>query len=72
MHVKNVGGSVSGAVSGSGTDGKKVRKNRELHFRLTADELDALEMASYATEKSKSDILRKGLKMYLSTINDAF
>lgn len=51
---------------------EKIRKNCEIHFRLSKDELDALEVASYVTEKSKSDILRKGLQMYLSGIKDAY
>jgi hypothetical protein len=50
----------------------KRRKDQEIHFRLTSEELESLELASYVTDKSKSDILRTGLQMYLSGIKGHF
>ena len=50
----------------------KKRKDQEIHFRVTKEELEALEMASYVTDKSKSDILRTGLQLFLSGIKGAY
>jgi predicted DNA-binding protein len=44
------------------------RRDREIHIRITRSELEKLEVASQATDESKSDILRKALKMYLSGV----
>lgn len=48
------------------------RKDQEIHLRITKTELAELEVASYATEESKSDIVRKALKMYLSGIKGSY
>ena len=48
------------------------RRDQEIHLRVTRAELHELEIASYATEESKSDIIRKALKMYLSGIKSSF
>lgn len=48
------------------------RKDQEIHLRITKSELAELEVASYATEESKSDIVRKALKMYLSGIKGSY
>ena len=48
------------------------RRDQELHLRVTKAELQELEVASYATEESKSDIVRKALKMYLSGIKGSY
>ena len=53
-----------------GTD--KNRKEREIHIRITASELEDLEMASYERDMSKSDILRRALKMYLGGLKDSY
>jgi hypothetical protein len=48
------------------------RRDQEIHLRVTKSEFDELEVASYATEESKSDIIRKALKMYLSGIKGSY
>lgn len=50
----------------------RYKKDQEIHFRLTKEELEALEMASYLTDNSKSDILRRGLQLYLSGIKGVY
>lgn len=50
----------------------RKRKDQEIHFRLTKEELESLEMASYVTDKSKSDILRTGLQLFLSGIKGSY
>ena len=47
-------------------------RDQDLHLRLTKSELEELELASYAIEKSKSDIMRRALKMFLSSINNPY
>ena len=46
----------------------KERKDQGFFLRMTKSDMDALEMASYESEESKSDIMRKAFKMYLSAI----
>ena len=50
----------------------KDKRDQEIHFRLTKEELEALELASYLTDNSKSDILRRGLQLYLSGIKGVY
>ena len=51
-------------------DGVKTRKKREtksrgFYMRMSKTEIDELDYYSYEFEESKTDMLRKGLKMYL-------
>ena len=50
----------------------KDKRDHEIHFRLSKEELEALELASYLTDNSKSDILRRGLQLYLSGIKGVY
>lgn len=50
----------------------KEPRDQDLHLRLTKSELEELEMASYAIEKSKSDIMRRALKMFISNLNNHY
>jgi len=51
---------------------KKERKSHEIHLRITKTEFDELELASYENDKSKSDIIRKALKMYISGLKGSY
>lgn len=51
---------------------KKERKKHELHLRITKTEFDELEMASYEKDMSKSDIVRKAVKMYISGLKGSY
>lgn len=51
---------------------KKETRDQDLHLRLTKSELEELELASYAIGKSKSDIMRRAVKMFLANINNPY
>lgn len=55
---------------------KRIReeepKDRGFYLRMSKTDMDALEMASYESEESKSDIMRKAFKMYLSARRGRF
>lgn len=57
---------------------KKKRKrgeeprDQEIHMRMTRSEVDAIELASYQLDDSKTDVVRKALKMYLSGLGIGF
>ena len=56
---------------------KRRKRNTEksdqaLYIRMTKSEMDALDMASYEGEETKSDIVRKALKMYISARKSRF
>lgn len=82
-HGRLVGGSgkddlgdqekVTGKV-GYGRRGRPTKNPRTNLFqlRLTKDEIDLLDLVSYATEDSKSDVIRKALKMYASVKKSAY
>ena len=85
--MDDLGGSLGGQLGGSGTDAGKVtgkvgygRRGRPtknprtnlFQLRLTKDEIDLLDLISYATEDSKSDVIRKALKMYASVKKSAY
>lgn len=84
---ENAGLDIGRSVGGSGTDDLKVaekkgygRRGRPtknprtnlFQLRLTKDEIDLLDLVSYATEDSKSDVIRKALKMYASVKKSAY
>ena len=50
----------------------RERKDQELHLRITKTELSELEMASYEKDVSKSDIVRKAIKMYISGLKGSY
>lgn len=54
--------------SESVVDHRRRQNPRKLVFqlRMNKEELNLLDMVSYATEDSKADVLRKALKMYAS------
>ena len=61
------------------TEAEKKRRKRNteksdqgLYVRMTKSEMEALDMASYEGEESKSDIVRKALKMYISARKSRF
>lgn len=59
------------------TEKKRKKRNKEksdrgLYVRMTRSEMEALDMASYEGEESKSDIVRKALKMYISARKSRF
>jgi hypothetical protein len=47
-------------------------RDQELHIRMTKSELDLLEMVSYASEDSKTDVIRKALLLYANTKKGSF
>ena len=51
---------------------KKERKKYDMHLRITKTEFDELEMASYEKDMSKSDIVRKAIKMYISGLKGSY
>ena len=56
---------------------KRRKRNTEksdqgLYIRMTKSEMEALDMASYEGDESKSDIVRKALKMYISARKGRF
>ena len=51
---------------------EKKKRDHSIYVRLTKDEWNEIDMASYATEEEKSSIVRKALKMYLSTLNGRY
>lgn len=50
----------------------KEPRDQDLHLRLTKSELEELEMASYAIGKTKSDIMRRAVKMFLANVNKPY
>lgn len=50
----------------------KERKDQAFYIRMTKSEMAALELASYETENSKSDIVRKAVKSYLAMLRAPF
>lgn len=50
----------------------KERADQGLFIRMTKSDMEALDMASYEGEESKSDIVRKALKMYISARKSRF
>ena len=50
----------------------KERKDQAFYIRMTKSEMSALELASYETDDSKSDIVRKALKNYLAILKGPF
>ena len=48
------------------------KSDRGLYIRMTRSEMQALDMASYEGEETKSDIVRKALKMYISARKSRF
>lgn len=51
---------------------EKEKRDQGFYIRMTKSEMSELDMASYATEEEKSSIVRKALKMYLSTLNGRY
>jgi hypothetical protein len=51
---------------------ERERKDHGLFLRMTKTEMQELELASYTIEESKSEIIRKALKMYISAIKNRF
>lgn len=51
---------------------QKERKDQGLYIRMTKTEKEALELARYETDDSKSDIVRKALKTYLGILGIGF
>ena len=51
---------------------KKERKKYDMHLRITKTEFDELEMASYEKDMSKSDLVRKAIKMYISGLKGSY
>lgn len=45
---------------------KKERKDYQIHFRMTDEELNELDMVSYLCDTSKSELLRRALHFYLN------
>ena len=41
-------------------------RDRELHMRMTKSEMNLLEMVSYESEDSKTDVMRKALLFYVN------
>ena len=84
---KIVGGNLGGSGRDAGKESCKVaekvgygRRGRPtknprtnlFQLRLTNEENDLLDLISYATEDSKSDVIRKALKMYASVKKSAY
>lgn len=46
----------------------KERKDQGLYIRMTKSEMEALELATYASEDNKSDVVRKALKTYFGIL----
>ena len=42
-------------------------RDQELHMRMTKSEMNLLEMVSYESEDSKTDVIRKALLLYANT-----
>ena len=59
-------------MRGRKKDPDRERKDHGLFLRMTKTEMHELELASYAVEESKSEIIRKALKMYISAIKGRF
>jgi hypothetical protein len=75
----SVGGSLEAqekvsVQKGYGRRGRPTKNPRTNIFqlRLTNDEVDLLDLISYSTEDSKSDVIRKALKMYASVKKSSY
>lgn len=66
-------GKVPGKV-GYGRRGRPTERPRKLVFQLRMDEEESrlLDLISYSTEDSKSNVIRKALKMYASVKKDSY
>ena len=51
---------------------KKEPRTHDMHLRITKTEFDELEMASYEKDISKSDLVRKAIKMYISGLKGSY
>ena len=47
-------------------------RDQELHMRMTKTEMNLLEMVSYESEDSKTDVMRKALLLYANTKRRSF
>lgn len=70
-------GKVSGKATGKvgyGRRGRPSEKPRKNVFQLRMDdeECELLDLISYATEDTKSNVIRKALKMYASVKKDSY
>lgn len=54
-----------------GDEEKKERKKYDMHLRITKTEFDELEMASYLTDKSKSECIRRAISSYCKLLRYA-
>ena len=50
---------------------KKEPKDCGIHIRMTSEEMQELEMASYLSNRTKSDFMRRALKYYYAVRKDA-
>ena len=55
-----------------GEEVKKETRKYDMHLRITKTEFDELEIASYEKDMSKSDIVRKAIKMYISGLKGSY
>ncbi len=51
--------------------GKKEPKNCGIHIRMTKEDLNELEMASYLANRNKSDYVRRALNYYYAVKKNA-
>ena len=58
--------------SGSNIKRKKETKSRGFFMRMTKRELDELDYLSYACDESKTDVVRKALKVYYDLNKNKF
>ena len=55
-----------------GEEVKKEPRKYDMHLRITKTEFDELEIASYEKDMSKSDLVRKAIKMYISGLKGSY
>ena len=55
-----------------GNKEKKERRDQDIHLRMTKTEMAEIEIASYEKDMSKSDIVRKAIKMYISGLKGSY
>lgn len=72
-----ISGKTAGKVSGKVGYGRRGRpsekpKKQVFQLRMDEEECDLLDLISYATADTKSNVIRKALKLYASVKKDAY